>query len=230
MSNKITIARIKRKGKIFEIAVDLENALKYRKGENVTIHEVLISDFIFRDQRKGIKASREELIEAFETDDIYKIAEIILKEGELIVPVELKKEERVKKYKRLIEILSRYGKDAKTKLPIPPQRLKLALEQLKINIKESEPIETQLKDILAQLSKVLPIVVEKRKYRIIVPAQFVPRVYYLVEKSGDIVKEVWLKNGDWVVDIDIYLPVEEFILGKLAKLTNNLVDVRLREE
>lgn len=66
-----TIARIKKTGKNFEIVVDLDNALKFKKGESPSIDAE--GDRIFTDSKKGNVASSSDLNEAFGTEDIQKI-------------------------------------------------------------------------------------------------------------------------------------------------------------
>src|SRR3989338_6697621 len=75
-------ARIKVKGKQFEISVDLDEALKVRAGKgNVSV--ALNPSAIYNDVRKGMTASKAELEAAFDTSDVYAIAERIMKKGEI---------------------------------------------------------------------------------------------------------------------------------------------------
>ena len=68
-----TIARIKQAGKHFEIMVDMEKALAFKKGESSG--NFLEIDKIFSDSKKGEVSSSSDLKEAFKTEDINDIAE-----------------------------------------------------------------------------------------------------------------------------------------------------------
>ena len=61
-----TTARIKQAGKHFEIIVDLDRALKFKKGQSTSM-DFLESDVIFTDSKKGFRAPEKDLKEAFGT-------------------------------------------------------------------------------------------------------------------------------------------------------------------
>ena len=145
-----TIARIKKAGKNFEIIVDLDLAMKFKKGENQ--ENFLESDTVFYDSKKGLTASKLDLEKSFSTIDPHEIAKIIVKEGEILVTQEYRDESKEKKFKQLIDFLSSNAIDAQTKNPISPERIKSALNQAKINLKET-PIESQIKDVIFSRSE-----------------------------------------------------------------------------
>ena len=62
-----TTARIKQAGKPFEIIVDLDRALSYKKG-TISIVDFLQIDKIFSDSKKGQVAPSKDVIAAFGTD------------------------------------------------------------------------------------------------------------------------------------------------------------------
>ena len=70
MSDKITIARIKKAGQTFEISVDTDMALEFKKGHDVYIHNILQADNIFLDVHKGMIAPAEALAKAFQTVEV----------------------------------------------------------------------------------------------------------------------------------------------------------------
>ena len=186
-----TIARIKKTGKNFEIVVDLDNALKFKKGESPSIDAE--GDRIFTDSKKGNVASSSDLNEAFGTEDIQKIIEIIVKNGEIQLTQEHRNAEQEQKFKQIIDFLTRNAIDPQTKNPHTPERIKNALEQAHVNIKNG-PIETQIKEIVEEISKIIPIKLETKKVKIIIPAIYTGKAYGLVSQYKD--KENWLDNGD----------------------------------
>ena len=79
-----TIAKIKLKGKTFEIIIDnLDKAIEFKKGKAMDANEFLAIDKVFSDSKKGFHAGEKDLKECFQTDDIKIIAEKIIKHGEL---------------------------------------------------------------------------------------------------------------------------------------------------
>ena len=97
------IARLKRGKKRFEIIVDGKRAWEWKEGKIKDIRDVLLVEEIFKDARTGDLASREDLKEIFGTEDPLKISEIILKEGELPMPTEYRREIVERRKREIIE-------------------------------------------------------------------------------------------------------------------------------
>ena len=114
---KDTIARIKINNKHFEVVVDLEPALKFRKGENINLQSVLLSQNIFTNSKDGTKASNEDLEQCFATSDLNQVAERIIKKGEIQLPKEFRDEQQENKKKKIIDFYVRNAMDAKTSRP-----------------------------------------------------------------------------------------------------------------
>jgi len=96
-----TTARIKQSGKHFEIVVDLDKALNFKKGGGSV--DFLEADTIFTDSKKGFVASNKDLEEAFKTDDVNSISEKIVKSGEILLTQEHRNEERDNKVKQVVD-------------------------------------------------------------------------------------------------------------------------------
>jgi ribosome maturation protein SDO1 len=131
-----TIARLVR-GDTFEILVDPDNALKYKMGEKIPISKVLIYEEIYTDAKKGIRASEEQLLKAFKTKDKLAIATKILTEGTLQITSEQRHRLIEEKKRQIIEFISKSAVDPRTKLPHPPQRVELAMEQAGMSAKRT---------------------------------------------------------------------------------------------
>jgi len=193
-----TLARIKKTGKNFEIIVDLDNALKFKKGESNFIEAE--GDKIFTDSKKGQVASSSDLKEAFGTTDSDEIIKRIVKEGEVQTTQEHRDAEQEKRFKQVVDFLSQNAIDPQTGNPITAERIKNALNQSNINIKNTS-VENQIKDILAEVSKIIPIKLETKQVKIIVPAMHTGKVYGIVAQYKD--NEKWLDNGDLEVVVNV---------------------------
>ena len=193
-----TLARIKKTGKNFEIIVDLDNALKFKKGESGFIEAE--GDKIFTDSKKGQVASSSDLKEAFGTTDSDEIIKRIVKEGEVQTTQEHRDAEQEKRFKQVVDFLSQNAIDPQTGNPITAERIKNALNQSNINIKNTS-VENQIKDILAEVSKIIPIKLETKQVKIIVPAMHTGKVYGIVAQYKD--NEKWLDNGDLEVVVNV---------------------------
>lgn len=193
-----TIARITKSGKHFEILVDLESAMKFKKGETDFIE--FDYDKIFTNAKKGELASSSEIEIAFGTSDFNEVAKKIIKQGEVLLTQDYRDEEKEKKYKQVIDFLSKNAIDPQTKNPITPERIKSALNQSGINIKNTS-IANQLDDILNSLNKIMPIKIETKKIKVIIPSMYTAKVYGIITPYKE--KENWKDDGSLEVLLNI---------------------------
>jgi ribosome maturation protein SDO1 len=193
-----TLARIKKAGKNFEIMVDLDSALAFRKGESDFIEAE--SSRIFTDAKKGNVAPTKDLQEAFKTTDVNEIVKKIVKEGEVQLNQEYRDEAREMKIKQVVDFLASNAIDPQTKRPHTPERIRSALINSGIHIKDG-PIDKQIKEIIEEVSKILPIKIETKKVKINIPAINTGRAYGVV--SHYIEQEKWLDNGDLEIIVKI---------------------------
>ncbi|MEM0100599.1 MAG: ribosome assembly factor SBDS, partial [Desulfurococcaceae archaeon] len=156
MKEKYVIARFEAKGHRFEILVDPDRALELKSGKSISIDDVLISDIIYKDAKKGLKASPEAMREVFGTDDPRTVALEIIKRGEIQLTAEQRRKLIEEKKAQIINLIARNVVDPKTKLPIPLKRIELALEQSRVSIDPFKPAEQQFEEIVSQLAKIIP--------------------------------------------------------------------------
>ncbi len=210
-----TTARIKKAGKNFEILVDLDQALKFKKEETNELE--IQGDKIFRDSKKGMSASKDELESAFGTADIDEIAKRIIKEGEVLVTQEYRDEEKERKRKQIVDFLSKNAIDPQSGNPHSSERIKNALEQANINIKNA-PVESQIKEILEKLSKIVPITIKTKKVKITIPAIHTGKAYGLLNQYKG--EENWLNDGSLEVTVNVPVGAIMEFYDKLNSVTH----------
>ena len=210
-----TTARIKKGGKHFEILVDLERAIEFKKGNGS--NDFLEADIIFTDAKKGDKAPSNDLNELFGTNDVSEIAEKIVKEGEILLTQEHRDAEQEKKFKQVVDFLSTNAVDSQTGNPHTAERIKSALEQAHVNVKDI-PIEKQINEIVEKINAILPIKIEKKKIKIIIPAIHTGKIYGLINQYKE--KEEWLDNGDLQVITAIPSGIIMDFYDKLNSITH----------
>ncbi len=169
-----TTARITKGGKHFEILVDIDEALKFKRGESDYIEAQ--GDKIFTHVGKGEAASSSDLEAAFGTGDINEIIKKIVKQGEVLVTQEQRNAEQEKKFKQVVDFLATNSIDPQSGNPHSNERIKSALSQAHVNIKNTS-VESQIKDILEKISSFIPIKLETKKVKIVVPAMHTGKAY-----------------------------------------------------
>jgi ribosome maturation protein SDO1 len=193
-----TTARIKKTGKHFEIIVDLDNALKFKKGESSETGAE--SDRIFTDIKRGNVASEKDLSEAFGTSDVSEIIKKIIKEGEVLVTQEHRDKEKEDKIKQIIDFLARTTINPQTGNPHTPERIKKAIEEAHVNIKNT-PVESQINEIVEEISKIIPIKIETKKIKVTIPAIHTGKAYNIINQYKE--EENWLNDGSLEATLNI---------------------------
>jgi len=209
-----TLAKIRKGAKHFEIVVDLDKALAFKKGEAA---DFLESDTVFTNAKNGDVASSSDLKEAFGTTDVHAVTEKIVKNGEILVTQEHRDEEQEKKFKQVVDFLSINAIDPKTGNPHTAERIKNALEQAHINIK-NVPIESQISEIVSEVSKIIPIKLEEKKVKIKIPAIHTGKVYGVVNQYKE--SENWLGDGSLEITVNIPSGIIMDFYDKLNAVTH----------
>jgi len=210
-----TTARIKQTGKNFEIFVELEDAMKFRKGMSTFIESE--DGRVYNDIKKGNVAPEKDLVAAFGTADVFEIAKKIVKDGEVLLTQDYRDEEREKKIKQVVDFLATNTINPQTGNPHTPDRIKRALDEAHVNIKNA-PVDSQMKEIMEQLSKVLPIKIEVKKIKITIPAIHTGKVYNTISQYK--IEENWMNDGSLEVVVSIPAGMIMDFYDKLNSVTH----------
>lgn len=221
------IARYEKEGYVFEILVDPDAALEMRLGKPIGIDRVLITDTIYKDARKGLRASEESLIRVFKTTDPRKVAEFIVKNGELPLTTEQRKRLIDQKRKQIIEWISRNCIDTRTRTPVPPQRVEAALQQVDVNIDPFKPVEEQVNNIIKSLQRILPLKVAVSVVEVRAPPEHAHKVRNALSKMGKVLKEEFEDDGSLVMQLEIPAGAQDMLISRVSELTHGSGDVRI---
>jgi ribosome maturation protein SDO1 len=212
-----TIAKL-RSGKLFfETMVDLDNAMKLRKGGEVSMSDVIRDNAIYTNLGKGMKAGSAELEQAFGTSEFEKVVEQIVKKGIIEVSQEFRDEALEARRKQVVDFLVRNAIDGQTGRPFTPDTLQNALKDAGVKI-ENKNIENQITRIVDSLKQVIPIKIETKKLKVIVPAMHTGKAYGLLTEYKE--KEEWLSNGDLQITLNIPVGIQMEFYDKLNSITH----------
>jgi len=217
------IARLKSKGKHFEVLVDLEKALNFKKTNQGNIQNILAIDSVFYDVKKGLHASNSDLQDIFGTTQIEEVAARIIREGEIQLSAEYRKKEREAKIKQIVEWLSKNCLDPRTGIPHTPERIESALEETGVNI-DNRPIQEQIPEIIKKLQVKLPIKIETKKLEIKIPPTYTGAVYSILHQLKE--KEEWLNDGSLLCIVNLPAGMQSEFYDKLNKITHGTAITR----
>lgn len=227
MREKYVIARYEARGHRFEVLVDPDKALELKSGRSIGVSEVLVSDFIYKDARKGLKASPESMREVFGTDDAKTVALEIIRRGELQLTSEQRRRLVEEKKAQVINLIAKNVVDPKTKLPIPVKRIELAFEQAKISIDPFKPAEQQFEEIISQLSKIMPIKVAKAYVVVTIPPEYSSRGLKTLQSIGIVKKTRWLSDGSLEVELEIPAGMQQELIDRINAVTRGMSQVKV---
>ncbi len=214
-------------GKSFEVIVDAEKAWKYKSGESVNLREVVESPFVYYDAKKGLKASPEDLKAAFGTTDVLKVAEVILRQGELQLTAEQRRELQEAKRRQIVEFLSRHAVDPRTNAPHPPKRIELALEEVRFPVDPFKPVEEQVQEAIRALSRVLPLKIARALLAVRIPPQYAGRAYGVLSKMGKLVRSEYASDGSLVAELEVPAGLAESVIAQVNSLTKGEGEVKV---
>lgn len=214
----IVSAKHKVKSKTFEVSVDFDEALKVQKNTG-DITKALNASTIFYNVKEGSVASQKDLMEAFQTTDTYAIATTIIQRGELQKPQEFRDAEREARVKQVLGLLIRNAVDQHGR-PYTEDRLKRAIGEVHFNF-DNRPAEKQMAELLEKLKTVIPIRVETKRIKLVIPARFSGNVYGLLKDYKE--SEEWMSNGDLKVIVALPAGMQLDFYDKLNSVTHGAI-------
>ena len=212
------VARLKVKGKTFEVIVDCDKALEFKKQGKGGVRDFLLVNTIFKDYKKGFKASMEELEECFNTDSAEEISKRILKDGEILLPQEYREKERDAKLKQVADFLARNCTDPRTNAPYTSDRILSLMKEARVNI-DNRSVNEQAIETIKKIQSIVPIKISTKKIKIKIPASFAVKSYSLL-KNFSKEREEWLADGSFLCIIDLPAGMQLEFYDKLNSFTH----------
>ena len=135
-----------------------------------SLDDTLVTHDIYKNARKGDRASEAEIQQALDHHQMKQALEEIVLKGEYQLSVEERKELIRQMRKRIVQFFHHNYMDPKTNLPHPITRLEAALSDIKsLRITINESPESQAKAILKKLIVILPMKSNAMEATVVVP-------------------------------------------------------------
>ncbi|MFQ5815148.1 MAG: ribosome assembly factor SBDS [Candidatus Hydrothermarchaeaceae archaeon] len=221
------IARLETHGEHYEVLVDPDLALGFKRGKDIDISSVLAVETIFKDAKKGDRASEEHMTKIFANPDPMEIAKQIIKKGEIQLTTEQRRRMLEDRKKQIVAIIARNAINPQMDAPHPPHRIERAMEEAKVHVDLNKTAEEQVKGVVKALRPILPIRFEERRIAVKIPAQYAARAHSTVKEFGDIKKEEWLNDGSWAFIMDMPAGAVEEFFNELNSLTRGDVETKI---
>jgi ribosome maturation protein SDO1 len=224
-ASKFTTIKLTIEGEHYEILVNPDSALAFKQGRNVEPSAVIVTDEVFSDSRKGLRASSEKLKLHFGTDDHAKAAQEVLRRGELNLTQEQRKRLTEEKRKAIIAAISKNFVDPRNMLPHPATRIDQAMQEARISVDPFLGANEQVKSVVESLRTILPLRSEKLKLQVKVAAQYTGQTIGILKTFGEILKEDWLADGTLSAIVEIPAGGQPGLLDRLGSTTKGAAQV-----
>ena len=209
------VARLETFGETFEILLDPAAMDLIKAGKEIDLMEYLAVEDVFNNARKGTRPTEDSIKKAFGTTDIKEVAQKIIAKGEVQITAEQRKEMLEAKKKQIVTYIAANAINPQTKLPHPPLRIELALDEAKFHADPFKPVDKQVEEAMHLLRPIIPIRFEKTKVAIRLKGDDYGKCYDDLIHFGLVEKEEWQADGSWIGVIEI--PA-----GLITEMTNKL--------
>ncbi len=175
---------------------------------------------IYKDVRSTEMVAEKDLQKTFGTVDVFKIAAKIIKEGELQLTTEQRRQFIEQKKTQIAALISKRGINPQTNTPHPPQRITNAMEQSGVNIDPFVDAELQVDKVVKAIKTIIPIKFQKVVLQLKIPPQFAGKVHMPLKSAGSVKQEQWLNDGSLQISVEILAGVQEELFQKISSLTH----------
>ena len=221
------VARLETYGETFEILLDPAAMNLIKAGKEIDLMEYLAVEDVFNNASKGTRPSEEIIQKAFGTSDIKEIAQKIIAKGEVQITAEQRKEMLQAKKKQIVAYIAANAINPQTKLPHPPLRIELALDEAKFHTDPFKPVEKQVEEAMHLLRPIIPIRFEKTKVAIRLKGEDYGKCYDDLVHFGIVEREEWQQDGSWIGLMEIPAGLITDLTAKLNSRTKGRADVKL---
>jgi ribosome maturation protein SDO1 len=193
-------ARLESHGTRFEVLVDPDAALAIKRGEfDGDLADVIAAEDVYENASRGDRPAESDLEEVFGTTDSLDIIPQVIKDGEIQITAEQRREMQEQKHKSLVNKIARNAVNPQMDdAPHPPDRIESALEEAGFSVDPMEPVESQVDDALDALRPVIPIRFDEVTVAVKVPADYAGSAQAKIRQYGDLEREEWTNAGGWI--------------------------------
>jgi len=223
------IARLESFGELFEILVDPDLAADFRNPDkdSIAIEDVLAVEEIFKDAKKGDKASEDSMNKVFENTDTLEVATAILEKGHIQLTAKQKRDMQEEKRRMVINKIAREAINPQNGLPHPVKRIENAMDETKVKIDPFKSLDEQVKTTLKAIKFKIPIRFEKVRMAVRLPGNVAGNAFSNISHFGEILNEEWQQDGSWIAIIEMAGGLQDQFNLKMNELSGGKAETKL---
>ncbi len=193
-------ARLESHGERFEVLVDPDAALAIQRGEfDDELEDVIAAEDIFENASRGDRPPETALEEVFDTTEPLEIIPEVIRQGEIQITADQRREMKEQKHKQLVNRIARNAVNPQMDdAPHPPERIESALEETDFRVDPMETVERQVEEALDALRPVIPIRFDTVTVAVQLPADYAGSGQAQIREFATLESEEWQPDGSWV--------------------------------
>lgn len=214
--------KYKIKNENFEVLVDFEKLKDFQKDStNINVFDVLKSETIFKDQKKGLIASENTLKEIFKNLSKENILKEILLKGKCQIPTSYLNKLREEKKIQVINFICENTLNPQTKNKYTHSMIESQVNKIKYNFDPNKAFEIQAEQVLDLLKKIMPISEDKICLEIKIKPEFIGSFYGNFRKFAKVIKENYDKDSNLILEIQIRDSLKDKIIEMIKNNSKN---------
>ena len=151
--SNVSVIKLKKKGKQFEIAVFPNKVSSWRNGLEKDINEVVQSHSIFANVDQGMLAKQSEVLEALDVDDMEKALRLILEQGKMKIAEKERKIIISNLTKDIASIVASQCVNVNTERPLTSSTVERAMKEIGYSVKMGKPAKAQALKVIKELKQ-----------------------------------------------------------------------------
>lgn len=149
--SNVSIVKLKKNGKQFEIAVTPNKVTSWRNGLEKNIDEVVQSHSIFSNVDHGMLAKQSDVLEALGVDDMEKALRLILDQGQLKLAEKERKLVIENLTKDISSIVASQCVNINTERPLTASTVERAMKEIGFSVKPTKSAKAQALKVIREL-------------------------------------------------------------------------------
>ncbi|KAJ6519269.1 SBDS protein C-terminal domain-containing protein [Mycena sanguinolenta] len=197
----VSIVRLKKGGKRFEIACYKNKVQEWRTGVETNLDDVLQISNVFTNVSKGEVSKTNDLQKAFGKTDISDIVKEILQKGEVQVGEKERDHDLTALRKEIATLVAEKCEDPATGRPYAVGMIEKAMAEAGFSVKQDKTAKSQVSACIKQLQSdsTLPIQRSRMRVRVTMPTIDGKRLKDKVKEGAQTVEEEEMGQNEWEV-------------------------------
>ncbi|KAJ7767513.1 SBDS protein C-terminal domain-containing protein [Mycena maculata] len=197
----VSIVRLKKGGKRFEIACYKNKVQEWRTGVETNLDDVLQISNVFTNVSKGEVSKTNDLQKAFGKTEISEIVKEILKKGEVQVGEKERDHDLTALRREIATLVAEKCEDPATQRPYAVGMIEKAMAEAGFSVKQDKTAKSQVSACIKQLQSdsTLPIRRSRMRVRVTMPTADGKRLREKIIEGAQTVEDDEMGQDEWEV-------------------------------